>query len=297
MSDSQTNMPSGTPNVEHASMELVDRTAHVRPLAPSANGHTTTTGVEFFPFSEYVLPISCGMLLFSCIMRLLHGGEVGAWCAPLDWCLGASLMCIVGYAVYTRCKKIPKKMVCEKDETIRQLNLKIAALTSNKMITLPDFVLKYEVFTYLIFKDYSRTSCVNHRLQDLSENVLERKLVPLYVPEDCKTLKEAVRRVHEDDRLATIFLGQGEFVVEDGDGSNTLVIPSAMNILGRPGVPKEHIVVVGCIIFNEGIQGNCHLQHMTLRGAKNNGVAGLSSFTMEDVLVEQCGYGVSADGT
>jgi hypothetical protein len=137
MSDSQTNMPSGTPNVEHASMELVDRTAHVRPLAPSANGHTTTTGVEFFPFSEYVLPISCGMLLFSCIMRLLHGGEVGAWCAPLDWCLGASLMCIVGYAVYTRCKK----MVCnqlnieneekialgEKDETIRQLNLKIAA--------------------------------------------------------------------------------------------------------------------------------------------------------------------------
>jgi hypothetical protein len=112
-----------------------------------------------------------------------------------------------------------------------------------------------------------------------------------------------VRRVHEDDRLNTIVLGQGEYVVEDGDDSNTLnesfnlVIPSAMNILGRAGVPKEHIVVVGCIVFNEGIQGNCHLQHMTLRGAKGNGVAGLSSFTMEDVLVEQCGYGVSASGT
>jgi hypothetical protein len=70
-----------------------------------------------------------------------------------------------------------------------------------------------------------------------------------------------------------------------------------MHIVGRPDVPKEKIVVVGGIAFKRGIQGNCHLQHLTLRQAKDCGVEGYSSFTMEDVLVEQCGFGVYADGT
>ena len=58
--------------------------------------------------------------------------------------------------------------------------------------------------------------------------------------------------------------------------------------MGDPGVPKSEIVVVGGIVFKKGIQGNCHLQHLTLRQAKQYGVRGESSFTMEDVLVEQC---------
>ena len=70
-----------------------------------------------------------------------------------------------------------------------------------------------------------------------------------------------------------------------------------MNIVGDPRVPKSEIVVMGCIWFNKGIQGNCHLQHLTLRQAKDCGVRGWSSFTMEDVLVEQCRYGVLANGT
>jgi len=71
-----------------------------------------------------------------------------------------------------------------------------------------------------------------------------------------------------------------------------------MNIVGDPGVPKSEIMVVGGIHFKEGIQENCHLQHLTLRQAKWNGVNGYSSFTMEDVLVDQCGYyGVVARGT
>jgi hypothetical protein len=125
----------------------------------------------------------------------------------------------------------------------------------------------------------------------------------LYVPEDCKTLKEAVKRVEQDSRITTIALGQGKHVVEVfkdswGTDSNHLKINSAMHIVGRPDVPKEKIVVVGGIHFKRGIQGNCHLQHMTLRQAKRNGVFGCSSFTMEDVLVEQCGYsGVLARGT
>jgi hypothetical protein len=114
------------------------------------------------------------------------------------------------------------------------------------------------------------------------------------VPEDCNTVKEAVLKVHGDDCLTTIVVGKGEHQI-DGD---YLEISSTMNIVGDPGVAKEEIVVVGGIWFEKGIQGNCHLQDLTLRQAKGDGVEGRSSFTMDDVLVEQCGYsGVYAVGT
>ena len=113
--------------------------------------------------------------------------------------------------------------------------------------------------------------------------------VVLHVPADCSTLKEAVKQVHEDSCLTTIVVGRGEHQI-DGD---YLKIPSAMNILGDLDVPKEMIVIVGGISFEAGIQKNCHLQHTTLRQAQHNGVLGMSSFTMEDVIVEQCGdFGV-----
>ena len=71
-----------------------------------------------------------------------------------------------------------------------------------------------------------------------------------------------------------------------------------MNIVGDPEGAKEKIVVVGGIRFKAGIEGNCHVQHLTLRRTKKNGVVGQSSFTMEDVIVEQCGWGgVAANGT
>ena len=54
---------------------------------------------------------------------------------------------------------------------------------------------------------------------------------------------------------------------------------------------------MGGILFKKGIQGNCHLQHLTLRQAKESGVGGQSSFTMDNVLVEQCvNVGVVANG-
>jgi hypothetical protein len=77
-----------------------------------------------------------------------------------------------------------------------------------------------------------------------------------------------------------------------------------MNIVGDPEAPKSEIVVLGGINFKYGIQGNCHLQHLTLQAkgtsakGHSQGVDGESSFTMEDVLVEQFGaYGVWAAGT
>ena len=127
--------------------------------------------------------------------------------------------------------------------------------------------------------------------------------MPLYVPEDCNTLYEAVKRVAQDPRITTIVLGKGEHIVEvlktkeDGD-NNTLELTSAMRIVGRPDVPKEQIVVLGGVRLAKEIEGTCHLQHLTLRQAKRSGVWGRSSFTMDDVLVEQCGEGgVFACGT
>ena len=114
----------------------------------------------------------------------------------------------------------------------------------------------------------------------------------IHVPQDCSTLQEAVDRVHKDDGLTTIVVGRGEYQID----GRYLEILSAMNIVGDPGVPKSEIVVVGGILFKYGIRGNCHLQHLTVRQATGSGVQGMSSFTMEDVLVEQCGYGVFASG-
>jgi len=134
-----------------------------------------------------------------------------------------------------------------------------------------------------------------NQIKTIIEMVGTKPEAEVRVPEDYKTLKEAVDRVHGDDRLTTIVVGKGEHQI-DGE---YLEISSAMNIVGDPaGATKEEIVVVGGIWFEKGIQGNCHLQHLTLRQAWSDGVFGNSSFTMEEVLVEQCSdYGVVADGT
>jgi hypothetical protein len=154
------------------------------------------------------------------------------------------------------------------------------------LLRLPDHVLTTKVFTYFGFKDYALTSCASTYLQAHWQTANRTKPLPLYVPEDCKTLEEAVEKVKQDGRITTIVLGEGEHQID----GNHLKISSAVNIVGRPEVPKEKIKIVGGIEFKKGIQGNCHLQHMTVRQAKGNGVFGFSSFSMEDVLVEQCKY-------
>jgi hypothetical protein len=83
-----------------------------------------------------------------------------------------------------------------------------------------------------------------------------------------------------------------------GSLKGPLRISSDLTIVGDPGVGRKDVVVLSGIRFREGIPENCHLQHMTLRPANKIGVHGKSSFTMEDVLVEQCRlYGVVASGT
>jgi hypothetical protein len=160
--------------------------------------------------------------------------------------------------------------------------------------TLPTFM-KKQILAFFGYKDYTLTGRTCQYLKELWTAAVEKKRLPLFVPVDCKTLREAVNRVHKNDRLTTIVVGKGEHQI---DAKYFLEIPSAMNFVGDPGVPKSEIVVVGGIMFTEGIQGNGHLQHLTLRQAKYSGVWGESSFTMEDVLVEQCDdSGVVASGT
>jgi hypothetical protein len=162
------------------------------------------------------------------------------------------------------------------------------------LLRLPNHVFTAKVVSFFGLKDFALASCASQYLQAHWQAAIQRKALPLYVPEDCKTLKEAVKRVAQDPRITTIVLGKGDHQI-DGTFLN---ITTATSIVGRPGVPKEKIVVVGGVWLEKGIQGICHLQHLTLRQARGSGVWGESSFAMEDVLVEQCrGYGVGAYGT
>ena len=121
------------------------------------------------------------------------------------------------------------------------------------------------------------------------------------VPADCKTLNEAVAKVDKNRRLTTIVVGKGTHVVEaDADGTNYLPIRSSMNIIGDPDVSNNEIIILGGFCIVAKIQGNVHLQNMTLRHLAEDGagVNGHSSFTIKDVIAEQCGaFGVYANGT
>jgi hypothetical protein len=61
--------------------------------------------------------------------------------------------------------------------------------------TLPDHVLTTEVFTYFGFNDYAMTGCVCNYLHAHWTTANQHKPLPLHVPEDCRTLDEAVHRV------------------------------------------------------------------------------------------------------
>jgi hypothetical protein len=161
-------------------------------------------------------------------------------------------------------------------------------------LTLPTFMTR-QILDFLNYQTYTVLRPTCKRFAALWTQAMEtgRMTGVLFLPKQCAKLEDAVETVEKDDRLTTIVLGQGEHLID----STYLNIYSAMHIVGDPGVAKEEIVVVGGISFEKGIQRNCHLQHLTLRQGKGNGVQGWSSFTMEDVLVEQCGRsGVVASG-
>ena len=140
---------------------------------------------------------------------------------------------------------------------------------------------------------------IEYRIKEMAEEGIR-------VPQDCEKLADAVKLAHDSHEhpqkyvaqdgnprhLNKIVVGKGEHQIHSDD----LRISSAMHIVGDPGVARKDIVIMGGIRFEKGIHLNCHLQHLTLRQGWN-GVEGRSSFTMEDVLVEQCSdIGVTASG-
>jgi len=190
----------------------------------------------------------------------------------------------------------------------------------------------YDNFTF-----YSLLLFKSHRIDTKIDEIFDMRVdrmtsSGIQVPQDCRTLKDAVElsewhtgngkyakyaKLFKRKRFPKIVMGKGRHVVavvdaedyeddldaedyeddlDDKDDANItdrggyLHISSPMNIVGDPYVPKEDIVVVGGIWFKTGIPGNCHLQNLTLRQSKGHGVLGWSSFTMKDVIVEQCRF-------
>ena len=122
---------------------------------------------------------------------------------------------------------------------------------------------------------------------------MKNNYVPLclHVPADYRTLNEAYERIQKI-ALTTIVLGQGEHSVDGG----RLNIECPVNIVGSPDVLDKSTIIVqgGFIISANGV----HVEHLTIRGSKYGGVEGYSSFTLNDLIIEQCGEcGVYARGS
>ena len=147
----------------------------------------------------------------------------------------------------------------------------------------------------LAIEKVARKAAVDKAVKTPSETAAQHeRLCSVCVPQDFKTLNEAVAEVEKEDHLTTIIVGKGDYW---GDAPRYLKISSAMNLVGAPGVPKEEIVINDSIAIQKNIQGNVHVQHLKVRGGDGYGVCGWSSFTMDDVLVDDCTTGVAAVGT
>ena len=165
----------------------------------------------------------------------------------------------------------------------------------DRLASLPTFMQR-QVLAFFGFKDYAVASCSSTYLQHHWVQALEKKRVPaLSVPMDCKTLNAAVTIAKADRRIQSISLGPGEHQVKEKYGKNYLDIDFPITIVGNGD--KNKVVVVGGFKILKGVQENVHVQNMTVQHLKGDGVLGLSSFTLEDVIVEQCGSnGVYASG-
>ena len=159
---------------------------------------------------------------------------------------------------------------------------------------LPQY-LRLQIFHSLTYRNYLLVSptCTMFKTDlalSLKNNLVLRCI---HVPVDYRTLNEAYERIQKI-ALTTIVLGQGEHSV-DGDYLN---IKCPVNIVGSPDVlDKSTIIVQGGIFIQPNINGTVHVEHITIRGSKC-GVRGYSSFTMNDLIIEQCGEcGVVASGS
>jgi len=211
------------------------------------------------------------------------------------------------------CSTLMEKLETPDYQFLRKYMWGIESIGNHGAEPKPKLPIQLLAATYDYFTFDELLSLKTLRLEDRIDEIIAWRVEGMEnngirVPHDCKTLADAVELVEwntgkgkyakysdtfKGKRFSTIVVGKGQHQID----GKYLEIPSAMNIVGDKGVPREEIVINGGIEFEERIQGNCHLQHLTLQ-AKGHGVLGESSFTMDDVLVEQCGWqGVLARGT
>jgi hypothetical protein len=140
------------------------------------------------------------------------------------------------------------------------------------------------------------------------------------VPMGCLTLHQAMRKVEESDgRLTTIVVGEGTHMIKekevDSDDEDEfyeqlniylpevrmdqryLNINSSLNIIGDVKIDKSKIVVDGGFRIGRNVEGNVHLEHMTVHADEIlHGVVGDSSFTLKDLIIENCANSVREEG-
>jgi hypothetical protein len=80
---------------------------------------------------------------------------------------------------------------------------------SNLLLKLPTHLWRH-VLTFYGYKDHTLAGRSCQYLHALWTEAVEQGKLPLFVPVDCSTLQKAVGRVHENDRLTTIVVGNGE---------------------------------------------------------------------------------------
>ena len=83
----------------------------------------------------------------------------------------------------------------------------------NLLLKLPAHLWRH-VLSFYGFKEYMLAGRICTYVYDLWKEAVAKKRLPLFVPVDCNTLKEAVGRVHGDDRLTTIVVGKGEHQID-----------------------------------------------------------------------------------
>ena len=118
----------------------------------------------------------------------------------------------------------------------------------------------------------------------------------LNVPEDCLTLNGALERARTNRSIHVISVNEGDYSIQkDAYGYRCLCIDFSIEIVGRGSKSKTRIN--GGIRTEKKANGDNNnslevlvkVKNFTITNINDHGVYGQSSFTLENVIIDQCG--------